>query len=122
MNWLRNSSLFPLTALLLLAGAVVALAGGRTIAPVSSVLTHIAVSYTHLDVYKRQAFQLRGGIRVRAGRLRVVAPGRMGANTLGRNHSGYRRSVCPLPVSYTHLDVYKRQASSMSIALTRESG
>uniref|UniRef100_UPI0025E4BA91 hypothetical protein n=1 Tax=uncultured Bosea sp. TaxID=211457 RepID=UPI0025E4BA91 len=39
---LRNSSLFPLTALLLLAGAVVVLAGGRTIAPVSSALTHIA--------------------------------------------------------------------------------
>ncbi|WP_459448289.1 hypothetical protein [Erwinia amylovora] len=43
---------------------------------------HLAVSYTHLDVYKRQG---------------------MMASTRGGS---------PLAVSYTHLDVYKRQIAS----------
>ena len=46
----------------------------------------IPVSYTHLDVYKRQALFLSSLL------LRV---------------SGH---VSQPPVSYTHLDVYKRQA------------
>ena len=45
----------------------------------------IAVSYTHLDVYKRQA-------------------DKAGDDALHGIHS-----LCLFPVSYTHLDVYKRQ-------------
>ncbi|OUI17999.1 hypothetical protein AZZ73_001577 [Klebsiella pneumoniae] len=48
--------------------------------PVSG--TTVAVSYTHLDVYKRQA----SGFEV------------------------FLAVYISLPVSYTHLDVYKRQA------------
>ena len=55
------------------------------------------VSYTHLDVYKRQ---LRGCFW-RQGRL--SCPG-------GRGYLCLRAVAWPYPVSYTHLDVYKRQA------------
>ena len=48
------------------------------------------VSYTHLDVYKRQDLFAAGGARVAFGQKR---------------HTPRRR-----PVSYTHLAVYKRQA------------
>ena len=59
-----------------------------TISAVVHALNEEAVSYTHLDVYKRQ-------LRCRWG------PGH-----------GRPRRACPgtlRPVSYTHLDVYKRQ-------------
>ena len=53
------------------------------------------VSYTHLDVYKRQAMQTRAVIKaalnVSAETGHVITPHIM------------------IPVSYTHLDVYKRQ-------------
>ena len=57
----------------------------------------VAVSYTHLDVYKRQVTGLSGTLPILqlAGGL------------------AYERTTRPLrflrPVSYTHLDVYKRQ-------------
>ena len=61
----------------------------------------IPVSYTHLDVYKRQARENR------LHRLHAE-PGRARGDLLGGG------SVCESdtggqPVSYTHLDVYKRQ-------------
>ena len=59
-------------------------AGRRTVA------LSYPVSYTHLDVYKRQGLDLSQGVLVRAG------------------HPG--------PVSYTHLDVYKRQVGLCSNA------
>ena len=49
-----------------------------------------AVSYTHLDVYKRQAYARCAFQPAQA----AIGPGFRGAG----------------PVSYTHLDVYKRQA------------
>ena len=49
-----------------------------------------AVSYTHLDVYKRQDFH--GDMDFKVG--------------------GTRKGITAIPVSYTHLDVYKRQAFS----------
>ena len=49
-----------------------------------------AVSYTHLDVYKRQVHALE----------------RLGINTTAECMPDARP---PGPVSYTHLDVYKRQ-------------
>ena len=54
------------------------------------------VSYTHLDVYKRQG--VARNIRVRKGelRFRVCHP--------------ESETRCDGAVSYTHLDVYKRQA------------
>ena len=65
------------------------------------------VSYTHLDVYKRQAMDSQTVfLEVRPSNrpaLRLYA----GA---GFCEVGLRRGY--YPVSYTHLDVYKRQAIS----------
>ena len=47
------------------------------------------VSYTHLDVYKRQLFWFIGFSLTSAANVRTLAP-----------------------VSYTHLDVYKRQVQA----------
>ena len=55
-----------------------------SLALASSVSWVKAVSYTHLDVYKRQV---------------QLSPGVFVGGEQGRPH----------PVSYTHLDVYKRQ-------------
>ena len=54
-----------------------------------------AVSYTHLDVYKRQPALL----------VLAVFYGIYFAKVLAQKHRGIRTR----PVSYTHLDVYKRQ-------------
>ena len=51
----------------------------------------VAVSYTHLDVYKRQA-------QHRAGKARIAGDART-----------FIAGVLHGAVSYTHLDVYKRQ-------------
>ena len=62
------------------------------------------VSYTHLDVYKRQC---SGCCTSGTGNSSLAL------STRGRNFSGRcrsRKSITALtPVSYTHLDVYKRQ-------------
>ena len=78
------------------------------------------VSYTHLDVYKRQAAGIRrgeyrsgpcyGGYQRREADFRrrgfVSVPG---TDSPGKgHHTKPSRSRGP-PVSYTHLDVYKRQ-------------
>ena len=57
------------------------------------------VSYTHLDVYKRQSYDRSDKARERDDT---------------QNRDNYRRNFTPpahsiKPVSYTHLDVYKRQ-------------
>ena len=54
------------------------------------------VSYTHLDVYKRQVWSLSGTARGNGFQQILPAQGR--ADGLGA-----------VAVSYTHLDVYKRQ-------------
>ena len=61
----------------------------ETATPASAL--EIAVSYTHLDVYKRQQ------------RLQDQERTHPGSPVHKPDHS------TPLPVSYTHLDVYKRQ-------------
>ena len=62
-------------------------------------LGEIAVSYTHLDVYKRQMLRRSANPSVsRSHNWRGVSPSRW------RSPS----STCKT-VSYTHLDVYKRQ-------------
>ena len=60
-------------------------------------LTRSPVSYTHLDVYKRQQIPLGFLLREPRGILRIKG----GTNA----HCDF------IPVSYTHLDVYKRQES-----------
>ena len=60
----------------------------------------IAVSYTHLDVYKRQAW-CAGCRSKRQGRWALKGKEKV------FKRRGYR------PVSYTHLDVYKRQVLYM---------
>ena len=85
------------------------------------------VSYTHLDVYKRQALQLGNGEKKAMLRYQNKYRGLMRANpgylqnvlrelqAEGRVASGVtlaakrRKRPSVEPVSYTHLDVYKRQ-------------
>ena len=55
------------------------------------------VSYTHLDVYKRQVQERRDDLGA-------------GVIGIGHQHDGLVPDACD-PVSYTHLDVYKRQAA-----------
>ena len=56
---------------------------------IEDILIITTVSYTHLDVYKRQVEHLHA-------QRHIVFLGNLGQNT-------------HVPVSYTHLDVYKRQ-------------
>ena len=79
----------------------------------------MAVSYTHLDVYKRQQLEiavhpleakvhtlaLPGGRQVE---MPPVQPHRIILGHIGRV-VGDRIVDIGIPVSYTHLDVYKRQ-------------
>ena len=72
-----------------------------------------AVSYTHLDVYKRQVLNrsiAEKGIYPAVDPLdstsRILEP-----RVVGQDHYDTARRVQEIlqPVSYTHLDVYKRQ-------------
>ena len=74
-----------------------------------------AVSYTHLDVYKRQAHG------------RSILPIFMDPDYNGNWDLEFDNveGRCSVAVSYTHLDVYKRQplrrrASPLPFALTRK--
>ena len=73
-----------------------------------------AVSYTHLDVYKRQdhglAISGNTQILIAVGVVRkrlelAIGIGDKSDLLVGRA----RRVISIVPVSYTHLDVYKRQ-------------
>ena len=63
----------------------------------------IPVSYTHLDVYKRQvnAHEFMAHAEYYGGDIKESA------RILLKDKSAWERRI--LPVSYTHLDVYKRQ-------------
>ena len=64
-------------------------------------LVLLAVSYTHLDVYKRQI------IRAAARTVHLII--------FHKQILSLFRKVFPfIPVSYTHLDVYKRQVQQVS--------
>ena len=79
--------------------------------------TPSAVSYTHLDVYKRQLLNSRGyptytmlkrlmaGITTDTQKSAAVTPA---AST--------RKRVSTVTVSYTHLDVYKRQGAKNAVS------
>ena len=66
-----------------------------------------SVSYTHLDVYKRQA-QAREGRQPPRGEEEALHYHPRGAPRLSPVRRR-RRVRLSDPVSYTHLDVYKRQ-------------
>ena len=70
------------------------------------------VSYTHLDVYKRQegtATRIKGKWMLITTNMNEI-PKQENAMTGDGNASG----TDIYPVSYTHLDVYKRQAMKVS--------
>ena len=79
-----------------------------------------AVSYTHLDVYKRQVeikrlleraphlLHGRFGVRPAGGRLRKKIAATLFHDFVPEIARGLYPDGVP-PVSYTHLDVYKRQ-------------
>ena len=79
-------------------------------------ITVTAVSYTHLDVYKRQYTDFNDGFVMPAaiGRSCWVAAGPRADRKLVIYSEEYSETfewdfVAGEPVSYTHLDVYKRQ-------------
>ena len=72
----------------------------------------VPVSYTHLDVYKRQ-FGIRSIDDSREGVLRFLK--RNPTTSVVAVEDG--KIVGAIPVSYTHLDVYKRQASRQQSGL-----
>ena len=74
---------------------------------------HKSVSYTHLDVYKRQ---MPGRVIQSLKKAKSNNPlflldeiDKMGADFRGDPASALLEVLDPEPVSYTHLDVYKRQ-------------
>ena len=71
------------------------------------------VSYTHLDVYKRQG----GAVQLDPVVVHNGADGVQGE--VGRRHGGLPHLALLEPVSYTHLDVYKRQEPASCPSLTR---
>ena len=63
----------------------------------------IPVSYTHLDVYKRQVPECRGE------QAKLVQPKRHVDERIPKRRVVFAVSGVLTAVSYTHLDVYKRQ-------------
>ena len=77
--------------------------------------TKVAVSYTHLDVYKRQApvaAQPATGEVLKQVVQKAAAAGSMATGSSGKP-AGLNPASSPA-VSYTHLDVYKRQGTQRS--------
>ena len=73
---------------------------------INIILSEIPVSYTHLDVYKRQALTLNIPENVF---IYVLPRTALTVTYLFLITSGSSSSGTGIPVSYTHLDVYKRQ-------------
>ena len=71
----------------------------------------VPVSYTHLDVYKRQVVGQRGADAMRAadrGQQPGAAPA-IATLACTPGSEAVQLACVIIPVSYTHLDVYKRQ-------------
>ena len=75
-----------------------------------------SVSYTHLDVYKRQLLGLAVlGFFIRQQSLKnkqKILETEQRLNRARMNPHFFFNALTSLPVSYTHLDVYKRQSRS----------
>ena len=82
-----------------------------------------AVSYTHLDVYKRQAYQwiARLGLQNTIARVSKKARNDVVGKFLSFDSVDWSRTIAYSMghVSYTHLDVYKRQGPACSIRRRR---
>ena len=68
------------------------------------------VSYTHLDVYKRQPYsstRTAYKLRIRMGQVLLRRQYKISLQQTGRK--AWRQVYTGISVSYTHLDVYKRQ-------------
>ena len=72
-----------------------------------------SVSYTHLDVYKRQLRDnARDGLTVQKMQQKLVGEIKVTPAEVRRYFKDLPQDSIPyIPVSYTHLDVYKRQPS-----------
>ena len=68
-----------------------------------------AVSYTHLDVYKRQVLQWELLEQVFVSGARQATGVRLPSINSKISPTLYSSGLAVSPVSYTHLDVYKRQ-------------
>ena len=80
-----------------------------------------SVSYTHLDVYKRQKLDGFGVVRV-PQKCSVLfrkeqARSTQGTRIASENKSLMKQEIVP-PVSYTHLDVYKRQVMHRGVPIS----
>ena len=77
----------------------------------------MAVSYTHLDVYKRQVLDCINHFKIEVNDVLVVVDDinlalskiRIRKSGGDGGHNGLYSIIYHLAVSYTHLDVYKRQ-------------
>ena len=82
-----------------------------------------SVSYTHLDVYKRQALYIASQIVINLQSIvsRSLSPLDTAVVGIGTLHAGTQYNIVAkeallegtTPVSYTHLDVYKRQPNAL---------
>ena len=97
---LRITALFELVGAALLLPTFCAAYGLRGI-------WYAPVSYTHLDVYKRQQHPLRKDAQLR--RDAQCQTYRCHSRSSLIQTDRHRQLLCRSTVSYTHLDVYKRQ-------------
>ena len=67
------------------------------------------VSYTHLDVYKRQTTNVAEALELYHLRGCDCIIGFGGGSSIDCAKAVGAKIAKPKPVSYTHLDVYKRQ-------------
>ena len=71
------------------------------------------VSYTHLDVYKRQAQQHSCTFSAEKYNYAEIVAASINVHSANKQQpmliAAHARSEDMIPVSYTHLDVYKRQ-------------
>ena len=69
----------------------------------------ISVSYTHLDVYKRQHLNLTKA-QLKGATLAIVPGDPARSERIAKKLDNPEFLASTRAVSYTHLDVYKRQA------------
>ena len=75
------------------------------------------VSYTHLDVYKRQVLSANNGTLALVFDEVDQGIGGATADAVGRRLRDLAKTsqvICVTPVSYTHIAVYKRQGLRLS--------